>query len=348
MLGYAATEVKWADTPFFDFLKTTSCGGKTLCFDVRIVSVMLAAVTWLANVLVLLSSSEPIVAVPIEGGWCSAIISVIASFKDGLSSLFVRRVVECTFWSWMAWWLFNMFVVHFTAKELFLGVADAASSSPQKRAYDEGVHFASGAMFLSMIVGWITAVFVPSITRRTGKSASWLSSFLFTAGLLLLGVKVSYTPHRLGTAIWIAGFGVPFAFQITIPFILVLEHVELVKSTGVLIALLTMAIAAAQLIIAFAGTWIRDAFGTDLACFALGAILLVIAAIRCGTLTRMEHERKTAEVELVKAQRSIELSTTTIGKFHDDDDDDLQLGRVEHHDNGSDHKHGDSDDDNNP
>merc|ERR1719494_218439 len=102
---------------------------------------MLAAVTWLSNVLVLLSSSEPIVAIRTEGGWCSAFITVIASFKDGLSSLFVRRVVECTFWSWMAWWLFNMFVVHFTAKELFQGVADAAYDSPEKKAYDAGVHF---------------------------------------------------------------------------------------------------------------------------------------------------------------------------------------------------------------
>jgi len=229
-----------------------------------------------------------------------------------------------------------MFVVHFTAKELFQGVADAAYDSPEKKAYDAGVHFASGAMFLSMIVGWITAVFVPSITRRTGKSASWLSSFLFTAGLLLLGVKVSYTPHRLGTAVWIAGFGIPFAFQITVPFILVLEHVELVKSTGVLIALLTMAVAAAQLIIAFAGTWIRDTFKTDLACFATGAALLVIASIRCGTLTRMEHERKSADSDLAKAQRSIEMSTTTIGKFRsDDEDDDMQLGHAVHYNGGN-------------
>jgi len=328
MLGYAATEVKWADTHFFDFLKTSSCNGKTLCFDVRIVSVMLASVSWLTNILVLLSSIEPIVAVPMAKGWFSGIFNVIAGFKDCLSSLFVRRVVECTFWSWMAWWLFNMFIVHFTAKELFLGVADAPTSSIQKKQYDEGVHFASGSLFLSMIVGWITAVFVPIITRVTGKSAAWLSSFLFTAGLLLLGVKVSYSPHRLGTALWIAGFGVPFAFQITIPFILVLEHVELVKSTGVLIALLTMAIAVAQLVIASCGTMLRDTFGTDLAPFALGAFFFVVASIRCSALTKMEQDRNEAGGDIAK--QTIEMTANKIGKF-DEEDDDHHLGHVEYH-----------------
>jgi len=310
MLGYATTEVRWVDTPYFGFLQTPLCNATSLCFDVRVVSVMLASISWIANILVLISAEEPTVAFPAGRSYCSPIINILAGVKDTCSHQFTRRVIECTFLSWIGWWLFNIFIVHFVAKEIYGGLPDAPALSDEKQSYEEGVHFASGSMFLAMIVGWITAVGVPSIANWSGKATSWLSSYLLAAGMLLLGVVITHHQTRFGIAIWIALFGIPFAFQITIPYVLVLSNEELQHNTGVLVALLTNAIAIAQLIVATFGSYISQIAGTDLGSFAVGAVVLIIAAARCIWLARMEHEA--AKQEKLKEGRASGTSRVNI------------------------------------
>lgn len=305
ILGYATTEVKWADTPYFNWIKTARCDGSsnTLCFDVRVTSITLVCVSWLANWLVLLSTREPNIAAPVMRGCCMPIMATVYGFKDALQSPMVRRVWECSILSWISWWCYYIFLSHFIAMELFGGDPATPSISMERRRYDEGVHFASGALFFTTIVGWCVAVFVSNITRTCGAGPSWLSANLITAALLLLSVKIAESPQRLTTAAWAAAFGIPFAFQITVPYLLILGDLQ-TGNAGILVAVPSMSAAIGQLLVAVCGAYVRDFCGTDLGCFAVGALLLCWCALRCLRICSLEWECSgTGEKKMKQAKK---------------------------------------------
>jgi len=289
VLGYATTEVRWNDTDYFNWLRTTFCDGasSTMCFNVRVSFLTSAIISMLANSLVLLTAKEPPTASPITGGICLPIVAVVKGFRDSLSSPVVRRVWECSVWSWIAWWSFYIFVPHFIAVELFNGEPGSVPMSPMRQRYEQGVHFASGALFLTAVVGWMSAVFVPSVARACGASPCWLSSNLTTAACLLMSLKVAEYPRRFSSAAWVAAFGIPFAFQITVPYLLLLADVDS-GNAGMLVSLPTISSAFGQLTVALVGGTIREICATDLGIFAIAALLSCYSAYRCLHLCDLE------------------------------------------------------------